>query len=68
MCCGKKMSGKCTHRSGDNFVTIGGSRPGRAQAIGKILVNCAHFFAREFCCDVAAQLCVSLAAKVTWQF
>ena len=62
------MSGRCTHRSGDNFVTIGGSRPGRAQAIGKILVNCAHFFAREFSCDVAAPLCVSLAAKVTWQF
>ena len=29
------MSGRCTHRSGDNFVTIGGSRPGHCP--GKFL-------------------------------
>ena len=34
---------------------------------GKILVNCAYFFVREFSCDVVAPLCVS-PAWVTWQF
>ena len=66
ICCGKKMSGRFTHR-GDNFVTIGGSMPGHAQELGKILVNCAYFFAREFSHDVAAPLCVS-PAQVAWQF
>ena len=63
---GRKNGGKCTHRSGDNFVTIGAwSMPGHCP--GKILVNCAYFFVREFSCDVAAPLCVS-PARVTWQF
>ena len=53
---------RCTHRSGD---TIGGSRPGHCP--GKILVNCAYFFVREFSCDVVAPLCMS-PARVTWQF
>ena len=57
-----KMSGRCTHRSGDNFVTIGGSRPGHCP--GEI---CAYFFEREFSCDIAAPLRM-LPSQVTWQF